>query len=67
MSIPRTRASLEGRKALVVGIANDKSIGMSGQEQPQDAKPRFSSHCRKHVGVTSDLLTICFLPGHTPS
>ena len=26
MSIPRTRASLEGRKALVVGIANDQSI-----------------------------------------
>jgi enoyl-[acyl-carrier protein] reductase I len=26
MTIPRARASLEGRKALVVGIANDQSI-----------------------------------------
>ena len=47
-----------GDLEIVLNLADDKTLGMRGEQQLHDAQPRLSAHGGKHVGIPGDALTV---------
>src|SRR5271169_7020545 len=52
------RKGRAGDLELVLNLADDQALRVSGKQQLHDAQPRLGSHGGKHVGIASDAFAV---------